>query len=99
MTKQIWKYKISNRCSLTVSLPKYSKILSLQMQNNEPHMWIMVDEEHLENLVEREFHIIPTGVSFDYKELLYIDTFQIDDLVFHLFEKVDISTKIVDGLL
>ncbi len=82
----IWKYTIQGP-RVTLEMPQGAKILSLQVQNNQPKIWALVDT--YQPNVSRTFRAIPTGSEFDAAGLTYIGTFQIDDgwLVFHLFEE------------
>jgi len=84
--KTVWKYEI-NLYRQSFSLPKDSKILTVQTQNNIPCIWVLVDTEQKEE--ERRYEIYGTGHRIDPTlNLEYIGTFQVDGgtLVFHLFE-------------
>ncbi len=93
--KTIYKYKIvpddlgAIHFSTNIYLPADAKILTVQYQFGEPHIWVMLDTE--EPKVSWKFTIIGTGQ--DMGEYLskedYIGTFQLDGgaLVFHLFAK------------
>lgn len=66
-------------------MPKGAKILTVQMQLENPFMWCLVDPDA--ELHTRRFELIGTGHLFDNGLREYIGTFQLtSNLVFHLFE-------------
>jgi hypothetical protein len=91
MKQQIWKFKIDPGKVMVIEMPVKSEILCVQMQNNEPHIWVLVSPESEKE--ERYFELYGTGhdiysdMGMDRK---YIGTFQIQNegLVFHLFERL-----------
>lgn len=75
-----------------VSLPKGAKILTVQVQFNQPQMWVLVNPDM--ETETRYFGSVPTGLPFDdtrADHIEYIGTFQLHDgsLVFHLLEFKD----------
>lgn len=92
--KTIYKYKITAGLNV-IDMPYNAKILSVQTQDNDPHIWALVDTEHPNEA--RSFFPIGTGWDNE-KELKkqnlhlklhkYIGTFQLPNFgfVFHLFE-------------
>ena len=80
--KQIWKFRVNT----TIQMPMEAKILTVQLQDGEPMMWLVVDTEN--ELESRKFTIVGTGNSFDDKDAKYIGTFQEPPFVWHLFEIV-----------
>ncbi len=83
--KVIYKYAISKG---EIQVLKCSKILCVQLQNNKPHVWILVDTEEKE-FETRQFRIVGTGEHFDDKDMKYICTYQHDIFVWHVFEKTE----------
>lgn len=83
----IFKYKINdfNGAKTRISLPKKSKILDIQEQNNEIFLWALNEPEN--DLEERTFVTIGTEHSFDSKTLEYVKTVQSDIYVWHIFEE------------
>ena len=85
---KIFKYEIPIKNSFEINIPKGYKILSLQTQNDDPYIWVMVNENN--PIEEVRFVLLCTGEEFPYHETFfqYIDTFQIikGKTVFHLFK-------------
>lgn len=80
--KQIWKYDVDEG---SIRMPIGAKILSLQLQNNRPKMWAVVDPNAGTEM--RTFEIVGTGIDFDDTDFTFIGTFQVNPFVWHLFEK------------
>lgn len=82
----IWKYTVQGP-RVTVEMPEGAQILSLQVQDNQPQIWALVDPS--KPTVKRYFCAYPTGAAFDATALTYIGTFLINGgtLVFHIFEQ------------
>jgi len=80
--KVIHKYKLE---AGPLRLTKGAEILTIQMQNGFPHIWVLLDNEAEEDW--KVFVIIGTGQEipekFDYK---YIATYQQNTFVWHVFE-------------
>ncbi len=87
---KIWKYQISNN-DIIIKVPggKSAQILSLQLQDNVPTIWVLVNPE--EELAERRFVTFVTGsfgnIISNYHN--YIGTYQIDGFVGHVFEIIE----------
>lgn len=88
MTERIYKYPIKVTDRQDVIIPLNAKILSLQVQENIPCIWALVDPEEKETrTVNLETfgtgHPIHSdmGVSRE-----FVATYQINELVFHVFE-------------
>ncbi len=85
MKKQIWKYKLDGVVN-DIQIPMEAKVLTVQVQNEVPHIWVLVSPE---NEVEtRKFMVVGTGHPFDDTSMKYIGTFQDGPFVWHLFENV-----------
>ena len=89
--KRIWKYELDTVGDQIVIMPAGAQILSCQIQDDRPCLWVMTEPglEEKERLIE----MISTGSSV--RETLYvgrvfIDTIQLHggSLVFHVFERV-----------
>lgn len=91
MNKTIWKYKIEAVGIQQILLPIGAEILTVQIQDQLPCIWVMVDPENETEV--RVFEIFGTGHNIYTPPAVtwkYIGTFQVDQgaLVFHLFERL-----------
>lgn len=85
--KAIYKYSLRPLGMMfTVEMPKDAAVLTVQVQNNEPHIWAIVETEAPSE--QRSFVLRGTGHEFNGNEGRYIGTFQLDAAAFvgHLFE-------------
>lgn len=83
----IWKYEIQADDETTLHLPKGAKPLSVQVQNGQPCLWCLVDDQ--ESIYEtRRFRLIGTGQPITDSGLVFLGTFQLygGSFVGHLFE-------------
>jgi hypothetical protein len=91
---RIWKYPLEITDTQVIKVPQNSTILTLQMQNQMPVMWVLVDIDA--DLEDRTFNIYGTGHALpqdygtghalpqDYGT--YRGTFQKGGFVGHVFE-------------
>lgn len=90
MNKQIWKFEIDSPSKLGIEMPIGAEILTVQVQNETPCIWALVNPE--ETKMKRYFEIYGTGMGI-YCDMgidrKYIGTFQLNSgaLVFHVFER------------
>lgn len=78
----IYKYPLElGRTHL--QLPFEAKVLCVQLQNDNPFIWIEIDPT-LYTKVNRVFAVIGTGNNFDGG--IYIGTFQMPPYVWHVYE-------------
>jgi hypothetical protein len=86
--KTIFKYQLGFDEKQYVSLPKDAKILTVQVQKNNPCLWTLVDTEN--EIEKRRIEIYGAGheIPNDGMERKYISTSQMydGDFVFHVFE-------------
>ncbi len=82
--KRIYKYKFGSR----VVLPIGAQVLTVQIQDGEPHLWALVDPFNQDET--RNFAVFGTGwdLKGDSEKGKYIATFQQDSLVWHVFELI-----------
>jgi hypothetical protein len=82
---EVWKFPLPLHDAFTIPLPIFSKVLTVQMQGNNPVLWVLVnlDEKVIEN---RAFRLCGTGHPIDSYWDKYIGTFQDGGFVGHLFE-------------
>lgn len=85
---KIFKYEIPIEEKFYLELPSHSKILSFQIQNEKPYIWVLLDENKI--LKHRYFNIVGTGNDFEFypNTMIYIGTIQIEPMVWHLFENL-----------
>lgn len=89
MTQVIYKYKLNANGLNELFIPKNGKILCVQEQRGEPHIWVLIDKDQtIEE--KRKFIIIGTGHDCNIDLLTehdYVGTFQLGfgELVFHVF--------------
>jgi hypothetical protein len=83
----IYKYPLYIQDVQTLQLPKGAEILCVQTQMQMPYLWAIVDPE----VKEKEDVVVRTiGTSHEFRdgaELLYVGTYQLPSLVFHVFIK------------
>jgi hypothetical protein len=86
--KVIYKYKLSPLKQQDIEMPKGAIILTLQMQDDTPCIWALVNPLEEKEVVT--FELIATGEKIENADLMeYIGTFQVTVgvvLVFHVFK-------------
>ena len=84
----IHKYPFAVDDYVNINMPRFSRVLSVQTQNDMPCVWALVDTDS--PLEIKRFRLVGTGHPIKEKEenLEFIGTFQLlgGELVFHLFE-------------
>lgn len=82
----IYKYQFDIADKVEVEMPRHAIILSIQVQDNKPTLWAQVETGH--QMETRTFRIYGTGHSLDMfaTEGKYLQTIQLDGLVWHIFE-------------
>lgn len=90
--KTIWKYEIETTDRQTLLLPKASEILTVQIQNGKPVLWVLFDINN-KTKTTRTIEIFGTGNPIEeydtIKSLKYIGTYQLLEIGFvgHIFER------------
>lgn len=90
MSRTIWKFPIKTADMIGIDLPSDAEILDIQVQNDIPCIWFLVDPD-FKTREQRTFFIYGTGHIIDFPESKkYIGTYQLlnGDLVFHVFELI-----------
>ena len=84
----IWKFPFGIREEFDIGMPEGAKILHVELQGGEPHMWALVNP--LSRREMRRFYVFGTGHTIHEKAGAHIGTlvFPGVDLVFHVFEEV-----------
>jgi hypothetical protein len=85
--KTIYKYELSVEDNQIIKMPDGAKFLSLQTQNENPCIWMLVDTEN--KLVD--IHFVTYGTGHEIKSGLgeFVGTYQLNNgrLVFHVFKQ------------
>jgi len=86
--KTIWKFKFEINDNFELSMPKNAEILTIQIQNNIPCIWAIIDSDQLSEI--RYFELYGTGHLLKESKKKYIGSFRMynDSLIFHLFENI-----------
>jgi hypothetical protein len=83
--KAVWKYDIKISDEFVIELPRGAEILTCSTQGIKPVFWALGDtDNHVEKSVYH-FRLCGTDHPIEQRSLKYIDTFFVEDLVFHLF--------------
>ncbi len=84
--RTIWKFPVEAGTN-TIDLPAVFKVLTVQLQDEEPVMWVVLNTDEPPEPVT--FHVLPTGGEVPDVPLDYVDTFQFTNgLVFHVFREL-----------
>lgn len=86
--RKIFKYPIPIAGEFELSLPEGARPLSVQVQDDQPCLWALVDPA--KETVQKRFRLAGTGHPIENAETLsFIDTFQLGTAakVFHVFEE------------
>lgn len=91
MQKTIWKFELEVKDKQFITLPQGAELLSVQVQNETPCLWALVNPNN--EIEERCLEVFGTGHRIYYDMGVarnYIGTFQMikGDLVCHLFERL-----------
>ena len=86
--KTIHKYRLSGQNINEIIMPLNSQILTLQMQNEVPHIWVIVDPKELPSI--RMIRTFMTGRNIPgYYNGMYVGTYQLyeEKIVKHVFDE------------
>lgn len=81
--RRVWKY----RTDMAVDIPKHSRIVLVGRDHGgDICVWLEVDDYHVENLMETEFRVFPTGGTIP-NGCRHVGSF-VDDakLVWHIYQ-------------
>lgn len=84
----IWKYPLVVETHQRIQMPKGSRILTVQVQRNQPCIWVLVEPDNPYQI--RNVYMYGSGYTIPVDKLAehaYVGTFQLHDgrLVFHVF--------------
>lgn len=88
MTKTIYKYPINLTTKQLIAVPKDHQILCVNVQRDQPFLWIMIDPKSESEFITVETYGTGHDIECTNSELRkYIGTYFISDyLVFHVFQ-------------
>jgi len=82
--KTVYKYTLHSK-DCTLQLPKGAEILTVQLQNEIPTLWALVNPM----TVTEERHICIVGTGWDVEDnMKYITTYMDGYFVWHVFELI-----------
>ena len=84
--QRIWKCQIPLTEEFELEMPRGKQIVKIDVVNGVPYMWILTRSGNAPE--EYRFELHPTGADID-ADRVYMGTFRIADVVFHLFELYD----------
>jgi hypothetical protein len=89
--KTIWKFKLTPVSALHI--PAKGKLMTVQVQREEPCLWVLVDPNAQTEL--RVFDTYGTGHNLPENPGTYVATFQTNNghLVWHVFERARSSEE------
>jgi hypothetical protein len=82
----IWKYELKIEKEQTIKVPKLADSLTVQIQKGQPVMWWLVDKSA--PLID--VHVVMHWTGYDATDVndgKYVNTFTMNDLVYHVFVK------------
>lgn len=87
--KSIWKWPLEVTSVQELKMPAGAKILCVQVQDELPVLWALIDPNE-PKIVQCRINVIGTGHRIEGDPGRYISTFQMagGQLVFHAFEVV-----------
>lgn len=84
--KTIWKYELTVGKN-KINLPWGSQVLTVQMQDGKPYIWVLLDPKEKE--YPHIFEIYGTGHTIEDSQCnIYIGTWQDGPYVWHLFKSI-----------
>lgn len=83
---KIWKFQLGLYHQQAIEMPKGAKLLTIQVQRDEPVLWALCDEDQRDEI--RHLRVYGTGHPITGDPGTYIGTFQVADETFvgHVFE-------------
>ena len=83
--RTIYKYKLEVKSEQIICTPRGARILSLQVQDSTPCLWVEVDPNA--EGVDRDIYMYGTGhpIAVEHRGATFLGTVQIDGFVWHYF--------------
>lgn len=93
---KIWKYPLDIIPNQILTVPGRAQFVSLQVQDDTPCLWALVEPTDMNDSRYIEMYYTDTVINRprDKYHRLYLGTFQLNNLVYHCFERtngVDLS--------
>ncbi len=88
MNQTIWKFELTDSDEQQIEMPEGAQILSVQMQNNKPCLWALVNPDPQIKKEKRIIELKGTGHAIYGTGRTFIGTFQWGDFVGHVFEYI-----------
>ncbi len=82
---KIFKYVLSGDSKQIVIMPDGATILTIQLKDSSPCLWALVNTNNM--LCERVFITLFTGEIIESYYGEYVATYQMQNLVHHVFDK------------
>ena len=82
--RTVWKHEIFTKAEFTINLPFGAKPLMIDVQNQQPYLWVEVDTE-IESLIPRHFCVFGTGRGIPKRFDIYIGSWAEVPFVWHLY--------------
>lgn len=93
MTHTVWKYPIGVAPMIEIAMPQGAQVLSVQVQDNIPTVWALIDLNAKDNTTMRRFVMVPTGKPLELEvndTLIHLDSLKVNDSagerLVHVFE-------------
>ena len=83
--RSIWKYPLKVTSAQDIEMPDGARILSVQMQGEQPCLWAEVDPNQVRE--RRKFFVAATGGPAP-ERAQYLGTFQNGAFVGHVYESI-----------
>ena len=82
----IWKFPLKTTGTQEIKIPQEAELLTIQVQNDEPHLWALVDTAN--SIESRKIDIYNTGQVLHDVNRKYIGSYQLFKgcLMHHVFE-------------
>lgn len=100
--KTIWKYELKITDLQEIEIPGEAQLLSVQVQNKIPYLWVLVYDTKSEKQ-KVKLRTIGTGneiVDYDFEAIGFLGTYQLDILskfVGHVFLVTESMNDLLDG--
>ena len=98
--KAIWKYELKITDLQEIEIPEESHLLSVQVQNGIPCLWVLVYDTESEKQ-KVKLRTIGTGneiVDYDFEATGFLGTYQLGNFVGHVFMVTESMDDLIKGV-